>query len=462
MIKGLRQPTERPRDYRGIVSWLVEEISSGRLAAGERLPTHRELAHLLGLAVATVSRAYGELARQGYVRGEVGRGSFVRQQTDRPAPQAIVERSQERIDLTINQPASGDGHRAALSRAFAELARDDALPGLFDYGPSTGALPHRAAGARWSGRHGLRTSPERVVVCNGTQHAVSIALRSLARPGETVLVEGLTNPSMKALARFLGVRLVGLPLDEEGLRPDSLAQACRQPGAKALYCMPDLQNPTGIVMSARRRREIAECARDHDVAIVEVGLYSLLQADPMAPIADLGIGRVLYVCGFSKAVSAGLRTAYLVLPEGGEAMLGGAIYATTTMACPLMAELARRWVEEGTAERLAAWQRDEIAERRALARRILAVEDEPSARRSCPHFWYPLPDPLRAEDVVAAAFRRNLLVTSAEPFLVGHASDPFAIRLGLGAARSLAELESALTTLQEILAGEPEMVAAML
>ncbi|MCG8354100.1 MAG: PLP-dependent aminotransferase family protein [Kiloniellales bacterium] len=462
MTKELRLPAEVPRNYREIVEWLAEEIGAGRLVAGERLPTHRNLAHLLGIAVATVSRAYGELARRGYVRGEVGRGSFVRRQSDRPAPQAITERSQERIDLSINQPASGESHSEALSHAFVELSGDSSLARHFEYSPSVGSHRHRVAGATWARRHGLEVSPDRLIVCNGTQHAISIALRSVARPGETVLTESVTNPSMKALARFLGVRLVGLPLDDEGIRLDSLAPACRQPGVKALYCIPDLQNPTGIVMSARRRQEVAKCASDNDVAIVENGLFSPFMPKPMPPIASLGIGRVHFICGFSKTVSAGLRIAYLATPDGGDALLSGAIYATTTMACPLMAELARRWVEDGTAERLVAWQREEITERRALARRILGMSDEPKARRACPHFWYPIPEPLRAEDVVAAAFRRNLLITSAEPFLIGRTSDPFAIRLGLGAARSQAELRTALMTLRDILNGEPEMAAPML
>jgi len=462
MTTELQLPSGELRNYRDIVEWLAEEVNSGRLAAGERLPTQRNLAHLLGVAVATVGRAYSELARRGYVRGEVGRGSFIRRQSDRPALQAIAERSRERIDLSINQPASGDLHREALSHAFAELSRDSSLASHFEYGPSIGSYPHRTAGAAWARRHGLDVSPDRLIICNGTQHAIGIALRNFARPGETVLTESVTNPSMKALARFLGVRLVGLPLDDEGLRIDSFAQACRQPGVKALYCIPDLQNPTGIVMSAQRRQEIAKCARDNDVAIVENGLFDLLMPKPRPPIASLGIGRVQYICGFSKAVSAGLRIAYLVMPDVEEVADSGAIYATTTMACPLMAELARRWIEDGTAERLVAWQQEEIAERRVLARRFLGVGGEPTIRRACPHFWFPIPEPFRAEDVVAAAYRRNLLIISAEPFLIGRATDPFAIRLGLGAARSRAELKSALITLRDILNGEPEMAAPIL
>ena len=85
MTTELRIPARLPHNYRDIVEWLAEEVNSGRLAAGERLPTQRNLAHRLGVAVATVGRAYGELARRGYVRGEVGRGSFIRRQSDRPA-----------------------------------------------------------------------------------------------------------------------------------------------------------------------------------------------------------------------------------------------------------------------------------------------------------------------------------------------------------------------------------------
>ena len=123
-----------------------------------------------------------------------------------------------------------------------------------------------------------------MLVTSGSQHGLTAVFATLLRPGDLVLTESLTYAGMKALAELLHVRLQGLPMDAHGLRPDAFEDACRAGAAKALYCVPTLQNPTATVMPEARRREIAHIARAHGVLIVEDDVYGLL-LDP-APAAD--------------------------------------------------------------------------------------------------------------------------------------------------------------------------------
>src|SRR6266851_1552084 len=254
--------------YRAIAEALAADIRDGRLPAGTRLPTHRDLAWRLRVTVGTVSRAYAEAERRGLIGGEVGRGTFVRE----PASARVlsfVRPEPERpdfIDLSFNYPIVGD-EAPALAAVLALLAGSNDLARLLHYSPSAGRPADREAGAAWIARGGLETAAERIVLTNGGQHALATVLSTLMRAGDT-------------LANLLDLRLVGLAMDADGLLPDAFDSACRGGAIKALYTMPTLHNPTTAIMPEARRREIAEIARRYGVAIVEDDVYGFLLDTP--------------------------------------------------------------------------------------------------------------------------------------------------------------------------------------
>jgi len=261
--------------YRAIVEALAEDVAAGELRMGSRLPTHRELADRLGVTVGTVSRAYSEAARQGLVSGEVGRGTFVRGGGESDAHPGDTDGP---VDLGQNHPPdpAGQPQRAALLGALATLtARADAGR-LLDYPAAGGSAADREAGASWIERAGVEASPEHVLVCTGSQHGLTVVLATQLEPGDLLLTESLTYAGLKSVAGLLHLRLKGLPMDAQGLRPEALEAACREGGAKALYLIPTLHNPTTAVMPEERRREIAAIARAHGLAIVEDDVHGLL------------------------------------------------------------------------------------------------------------------------------------------------------------------------------------------
>src|SRR5712691_10716370 len=262
--------TRRGPRYLAIADALADDAAAGRLRAGTRLPTHRDLADRLALTVGTVTRAYAEAARRGLVSGEVGRGTFVRAAA-RPGPAGLPAEGSGFVDLSANLPPAtrGDGEAATLGRTLGRLSRHADLGRLLAYPPDGGRREHRAAGAEWVRRSGLAAPPERVLVSSGSQHGMTAVFAALTSPGDVVAAESLTYPGMKTLAGLLSLRLPGLAMDEHGLRPDALAAACRGRRPKALYCVPTLQNPTSALMPEERRREIARLAREHGVILVE-------------------------------------------------------------------------------------------------------------------------------------------------------------------------------------------------
>ena len=445
--------------YLAVADALAADVERGRLQPGDRLPTHRDLARRLGVNVMTVSRAYAEASRRGLVEGEVGRGTFVRRRERHTTRlKTPVTAGPRLIDFHFNLPA-GDPSLLDASAILEELAPTH-RPLLHAGYVSAGLPEHRAAGAEWIARAGADADPDRVIVCGGAQHAMTITFASLAGPGDLVLTEALTYPGMKALASVLGLRVRGLPMDSDGLLPDAFDAACRKSTPKALYCMPTVHNPTGVVMSETRRREVAAVASRHGVAIVEDDTYGYLCADPPPPLVSFAAELGYFLTGTSKNLTAGLRIGYLQAPEasGSAALLErleSNVAALTWMAAPLMAEIASRWIHSGQADAMVDWKRREARARRRLYERVLSgypTESHPGSS----HVWLPLPSPWRGDDFVDQARRRGVGVTAAETFAAGRAAAPHAVRVCLGTPATREEVERGLGVLAEMLAGPPE------
>ncbi len=433
--------------YLAIVNCLMEAVHSGGLRAGSRLPTQRDLARALGITVTTVTRAYAEAERRGLISGEVGRGTFVRSS----GLVACVEPGSDLIDLRTNSLPPYAHAQELMTSALSALRADSA--NLFAYQPHAGAPAHRQAGAAWIERRGVAAPADRVIVTAGAQHAITVTLAALTRASDTVLTEALTYTGAKAVANHLQLRLEGLPVDGEGLIPDALDAACRA-GARVLYCMPTIQNPIASLMSEGRRREVTELAKQHDLLIIEDDSYGF-HVPASTPLAALVPERTYFIASASKSLAPGLRVAFLLAPDGMTKRLEAAVFATTVMAPPATAAMAAAWINEGLADRVVEWKRNEIDARQQIARRLFP-ERSIDGHASSPHLFVRLPEPWRAQDFAAHGRLRGVAVTMAEEFAAGRVTAPQAVRVCLGPPTDRAVLERALTVLAELLTQAPQ------
>ena len=182
--------------YLAIAEQLARDLEAGRLKPGDRLPTHRDLAWTLGVTVGTVTRAYAEAERRGLIAGEVGRGTFVRDRVVDTPPPALPLPDDDFVDLARNFPVQ-EVPNEAIGRTIAEVATSPDIARLLAYAPNLGLPAHRAAGADWLARHGIRALPSEVGVVSGAQHGVTLAMAAVARAGDVVLTEQLTFYGMK-------------------------------------------------------------------------------------------------------------------------------------------------------------------------------------------------------------------------------------------------------------------------
>ena len=448
--------------YLAIVSAIGEAVERGHLKAGDKMPTHRDLADTLGVTTGTITRAYSEAAKRGLLVGETGRGTFVKANLFQDAFPSVTEH-EELIDLSLNMPpiSVGDSLGKALADTLLRLAGSPGLSALLTYQPATGLKRHRAAGAAWVGRSGLTANTEQVLICTGALHAMTVVFSTLTNPGDSVFTESLTYPGMKNLAHLLHLRLKGLPTDDEGIIPEAFEKACRLEQTRILYTVPTVQNPLGTVMPEARRREIAAIAVRHNVAIVEDNVHSFMLPDPPPPLSAFAPENSYYILSTSKNIAGGMRIGYLVAPERMVEPLATSLRATVWMTAPLMAEIAAEWIRDGTADRLVEEKRAEAAARQSIAGAALAGFHFDAHPLSF-HLWLHLPEPWRSNEFSAQLRRRGVAVTPAEAFVPGREEPPHAVRICIGAPRSRAQLERGLGIVRTVLQETPDPCLSIL
>ncbi len=440
--------------YLAIADAIAEDIADGQLSPGDRLPPQRDLSHRLGVTVGTVTRAYAEAQRRGLLAGEVGRGTFVRTADSNTREFRLDEGESPTnvIDLRLAFPPIGQAEQH-LASTLRDIADGGNLSRLLTYNDGLGLPEHRATVAQWCERAGANAKPEQVAICNGTQHAVSVVLMGVTRPGDTVVTEALTFPLFKVLADKLGLRLQAAAMDEEGLLPDDLDRLCRAHQPTALYCMSTFHNPTTSTMSTERRRAVVAVARRHGLPIIEDDIYNPIQSASLPPLASLAPELVYFIDSASKGMASGLRIGFVLAPPGRIDPLRQALNASTWMAAPLTAEIAVRWIQDGTARRLIRWQREEAQARQRIVNDILGAAARPQWGAGF-HSWLHLPEGWDAVSFVAEAERRGVRILPADTFaVVGRQPVPAAVRIGNGAARSRDQLAQACTILATMLLG---------
>lgn len=433
--------------YKTLVDAFAADIRAGRLAPGTRLPTHRQLAAAEGLALVTASRVYAELEAMGLVSGEAGRGTFVRETSLPPGlgiDQADVAAGV--ADLNFNYPAL-PGQAELLRQALRQLALSGDLEALLRYQPHGGRLHERAAIARHLAGRGLNVAAEQVLIVNGAQHGLTVALMALLQPGDVIAADALTYPGFKVLAEALHLEVVAIPGGDQGPDLVVLEALCRSRPVRAIYSMPTQHNPLGWVLDLAQRERLVAIARRHDLSIIEDAAYAFLAEDPPPPLAALAPERTLYVSGFSKSVATGLRVGFVSAPAPRVPALERMIRATAWNTPGVMTALACAWIEDGSVQRLEVQKRADAQARQALAGELLA------GLRTLGHpgsyfLWLPLPEDARADQIVAALLRENVAVSTAEPF-ASAAPVPHALRLALGSV-DMSVLREALLKVRRI------------
>lgn len=329
--------------YRQIADGIRRAAGDGSLPRGRRLPPTRDLSRALGVNRNTVIAAYDLLASDGLVRSHTGRGTYLvvePSEAPAPAPQdgaawiTGFSRAVEGpgvggllsaysaaiwtggISFAGSYPAKDmmpvEEFRAALGSV---LARDGA--DLLSYGPTAGHGPLREAIAEAMRRRGAQALAEGIVITNGSQQGLDLVFRALLDRGDPVVMEEPTYTGALSVLHSLGARIVGVPMDDEGIRTDLLALALERHRPRVVYLQPTFQNPTTAVLSLARRREVLALAERFRCVVVEDDWAGdlRLEGSDLPSLYELDGGRhVIYVSTFSKKLIPGLRIGWVAAP----------------------------------------------------------------------------------------------------------------------------------------------------
>jgi DNA-binding transcriptional MocR family regulator len=212
--------------------------------------------------------------------------------------------------------------------------------------------------------------------------------------------------------------------------------------------MPTLHNPLGWVMPLEQREQLVAIARRHDLTIIEDAAYAFLVQNPPRPLVEMAPERTVYVCGLSKNIATGLRVGFIAAPAQTVPALERIIRATTWNTPGIMTAIACGWLDDGTVAVLEQQKRSDAQARQVLAAEML--KGLPYITHPASYFlWLPLPEDVRADQIVVELMHEQISVTTAEPFSVS-THVPHAIRLALGSV-SLAVLREALITVRKVI-----------
>ncbi|HEY1365755.1 MAG TPA: PLP-dependent aminotransferase family protein [Gaiellaceae bacterium] len=326
---------------------------------------------------------------------------------------------------------------------------------VLSYGPGGGYPPLREWLAQ---RHGVE--PGRVVATNGSLEGFVLLARLLLRgDSRRVLVEAPTYDRPLKILAGLGAEVEALPMDDEGLEPDALAEALeRGPQPAFLYTIPTFQNPSGRTLSTERRRRVVELARAYDLLVYEDDPYGLVrfEGEPPPTLHELEGGeRIVYASSFSKTAAPGIRVGYLVLPAGlaeaVEAAAVGTYISPPFLTQATLLEFIRRGSFEPNLERV----RGLLRARRDAMLDALDRELPEGARWSHPEggyfIWLDLPDGLQTDEVASGAAEAGIAFVNGSDFFPGGAGGQSSIRLAYSFA-SVEEIGEGVARLARLLA----------
>lgn len=415
-------------------------LQRGSLRQGDYLPPLRLLASKLDVSVGTIARAYDILAQSGVAAPQATRGVRVGEASSPrsgpawvrsvmrpvvpPDPLSVAfprPQGPDSIRFDVTEVASESIPAAILSRAVAG-ALDEG--GALGYGPLDGLPSVQAALTEYLHRRGVAMDGATTVLTSGTTQSLIVLTHALVPPGGIVLVEQPTWHVALAVLAAARVRVVAVPIDDDGIQLDALRNAILKFGPAFLYLQPSFQNPTGIALSSERRASLLEMARRLHLLVVEDDVAAELGFDTPPPPLRTGDGAdvVLYLKSFSKLLAPAVRLGLIVAPACYDRPIREAKHGldpfVSTLAQNIVAQCLRSRGFDRHRRSLAA----ELKGRWELLRQALGELMPAGTRWTTPRgslsTWIEFPDGIALSPLIADLAARGVALTPGDLFCV--------------------------------------------
>ncbi len=304
---------------------ISKEIRTGNMRSGEKLPSTRAFAKVLGTSRNTVTEAYEMLLAEGYILTEQGKVSRVAEGIDEPmqnlmrkkdVPHGEMKRYDVRFETGKPDIEHFDRKRwhKLIRQASGELEATD-----LEYQSARGYSPLCEEISKWLFRsRGMLISPSDIFITNGTTHSLNVLADMLVTSGDKVAIESPSHPAVKAIFKQRGASILQLDVDREGIETEPLTvEPLKSIGLKGLVTTPSHQFPLGGVLPIKRRLDLIRHACENQYYIIEDDYDSEFNysGQPVSSLHSLAPETVIYLGSFSKTVFPSLRIGFAILPK---------------------------------------------------------------------------------------------------------------------------------------------------
>lgn len=423
--------------YQQIMNYINEKIANGEWAIGSKIPSQRELAKLFNVNRSTVITALEELTADGLIEGIMGKGTIVVNNTwslmaknpppnwskhiysglHTPSLATVQEINEAESNVNLIQLSKGelsidifpvDTMKLIMQRVTEKI---EAL----GYEEPRGFLPLREAVSAYLRTVGINASPSSILIVSGALQALQLISVGLLQKDSTVLLERPSYLYSLYVFQSTGMKLRGLSLDEQGILPSSISSTNEQNAI--LYSNPCFHNPTGILMSEKRRQEILQVCEKKQLPIIEDDIYRELWIDEIPPLPLKAMdryGHVLSLGSLSKTLSPGLRIGWIVGPEPVIERLSDIKMQTDYGSSSLSQRVAAEWLTSGLYQKHLEFVREQLKVRREIVLEALqtylsdvCVWDIPSGGF---FIWLKILPELSMRDLYVKSFAEGILL----------------------------------------------------
>ncbi|MFE4199799.1 PLP-dependent aminotransferase family protein [Aneurinibacillus aneurinilyticus] len=425
--------------YQQIVDVIKGKIANGEWPIGSKIPSQRTLAKTFGVNRSTVITALDELMADGLIEGKMGMGTFVVNNTwtllaTNPPPDwsTYLKSGLHQPSQTMVQEINKDESNERLIQLSKGALSPDIFPldkmklvmqkvtekmGILSYEEPKGYLPLRQALSSYVKTIGIEASPSSILIVSGALQALQLISVGLLHRGSTVLLEQPSYLYSLHVFQSAGMKLAGLPMDKQGLLPDFIAAQRKQQNKAILYSIPCFHNPTGILMSEKRRQELLQMCEEERLPIIEDDIYRELWTNepPPAPLkARDRHGHVLYIGSLSKTLSPGLRIGWIIGPEPVIERLSDIKMQTDYGSGSISQRVAAEWLESGLYHQYLASVREQLTIRKAAAMEALEMYMGNIATWDVPEggffIWLKINEKLSTKELFTKAIHKGILL----------------------------------------------------
>ncbi|WP_342628683.1 PLP-dependent aminotransferase family protein [Nguyenibacter vanlangensis] len=444
------------------------KVASRVLITGDRLPSIRRFAGVMGVSPSTVVEAYDRLVAEGVIQARPGSGFYVARaapplvladigpKRDRAIDPLWVSRQSLDADGAVAKPGCGwlpaDWMpNAAIRRALRALARaDDAV--LSDYGATRGLPALRRLLARQFAGEGLDVGPEQILLTGSGTQAIDLICRFIVRPGDTVLVDDPCYFNFQALLRAHQATILGVPYTQGGPDMERFAEMAATHRPRLYITNSALHNPSGATLTPQVAHRLLNVAASSGMTIVEDDIFGDFEPESSPRLAVLdGLARVIRIGSFSKTLSASIRCGYIAArPDWIDALIDLQVATSFGGVSPATAELVFAVLNDGGYRKhMEAVRRRLVRARRDTAVRLEALGITPWLMpRGGFYLWCALPAGQDATTLARAALCEDVVLAPGNVFSVSQSASGF-MRFNvaqMGEARIFDVLERALAS----------------